>query len=260
MIHPIRILRTLRAKLGLLERMEIRPTDRVLEVGSGQNPNLRAHVLCDRFVADATERNERAARNEKLLSYPFHRWMITEEEGTLVFREKEREIWDPELSAWFRRLGERVPGFAAYFMNQLYELGNVASVVWEEVLPVTIRRADAREHDARDGPAPRFTRAGEDDPEVEAEVEEVRAVLAASDGPGWKARTASFLAALLRRRSDPGIELGGLLACPGCGGAVEPGDGVLEGGACGRTYFVLDGPSGPLPYLVIPAPLGSPPP
>ena len=46
----------LRRQLALVRSFRLSPTDLVLDVGSGQNPNLRADVLCDRFVLDASER------------------------------------------------------------------------------------------------------------------------------------------------------------------------------------------------------------
>ena len=58
MLHPLKIVRTWRNRLRLIERMRIRPDDLVLEVASGQNPNPRSNVLCERYVLDDTERNE----------------------------------------------------------------------------------------------------------------------------------------------------------------------------------------------------------
>ncbi len=37
--------------------LKIGPTDRVLEIGSGNRPRKRSNVLCDKFVADNTERS-----------------------------------------------------------------------------------------------------------------------------------------------------------------------------------------------------------
>ena len=37
-------------------QLDIRPSDIVLDVGSGQDPHPRANILCDKFVADSTER------------------------------------------------------------------------------------------------------------------------------------------------------------------------------------------------------------
>ncbi len=52
----MRGLADLRKQLALVRSFHLSPTDLVLDVGSGQNPNLRADVLCDRFVLDASER------------------------------------------------------------------------------------------------------------------------------------------------------------------------------------------------------------
>jgi SAM-dependent methyltransferase/uncharacterized protein YbaR (Trm112 family) len=49
---------TMRDQFWLIRHLKIRPTDLVLDVGSGGSPNPRANVLCDKFIADATERNE----------------------------------------------------------------------------------------------------------------------------------------------------------------------------------------------------------
>ena len=37
-------------------KLDIRPGELVLEVGSGHKPMIRSDVLCDKFLADATER------------------------------------------------------------------------------------------------------------------------------------------------------------------------------------------------------------
>ncbi len=58
MIDPIKIYRTWRTRARLLDRMGIGPDDLVLDVASGQNPNPRANVLCERYVDDSTERTQ----------------------------------------------------------------------------------------------------------------------------------------------------------------------------------------------------------
>lgn len=47
---------SVRDRAWLHRRLQIRPTDYVLDVGSGAGPNLRANVLCDKYVDDGTER------------------------------------------------------------------------------------------------------------------------------------------------------------------------------------------------------------
>lgn len=37
--------------------LNIQPTDRVLEIGSGNRPRKRSNVLCDKFIVDNTERS-----------------------------------------------------------------------------------------------------------------------------------------------------------------------------------------------------------
>jgi SAM-dependent methyltransferase len=37
--------------------LNIKPTDRVLEIGSGNRPRKRSDVLCDKFIADNTQRS-----------------------------------------------------------------------------------------------------------------------------------------------------------------------------------------------------------
>ena len=46
----------LAGQLQLIRSFELEPNELVLDVGSGQNPNMRANVLCDRFISDNSER------------------------------------------------------------------------------------------------------------------------------------------------------------------------------------------------------------
>jgi SAM-dependent methyltransferase len=125
--------------------LNIKPTDRVLEIGSGNRPRKRSNVLCDKFIADNTERSSgdnvvidrrpfvvadghalpfkdgsfdyviashilehvddpqkfvselaRVARRgyietpselgEKIFGWPFHKWIVRFESGTIVMR------------------------------------------------------------------------------------------------------------------------------------------------------------------------------
>lgn len=47
--------------------MNIRPTDFVLEVGSGHDPKAYSNVLCDRFIEDDTQRGGRIWRDDRPL-------------------------------------------------------------------------------------------------------------------------------------------------------------------------------------------------
>jgi len=62
--------------------LSIRPTDRVLEIGSGNRPRKRSNVLCDREVTDNTERA--GGQNLVIDERPF----IVADGQQLPFREK----------------------------------------------------------------------------------------------------------------------------------------------------------------------------
>jgi uncharacterized protein YbaR (Trm112 family)/SAM-dependent methyltransferase len=47
--------------------MRIKATDRVLEIGSGNNPRPRADVLCDRFIEDDSERGGRIVTDRPIV-------------------------------------------------------------------------------------------------------------------------------------------------------------------------------------------------
>ena len=47
--------------------MRIRATDRVLEIGSGNNPRPRSDVLCDRFIEDDSERGGRIVTDRPIV-------------------------------------------------------------------------------------------------------------------------------------------------------------------------------------------------
>lgn len=49
-------LEVLRIRLYQARALRVGPRDLVLDLGSGSSPNLRANVLCDKFVSDGTDR------------------------------------------------------------------------------------------------------------------------------------------------------------------------------------------------------------
>lgn len=62
--------------------LNIRPTDRVLEIGSGNRPRKRSNVLCDRYPWDNTERS--AGDDIVLDARPF----VIADAGHLPFKDK----------------------------------------------------------------------------------------------------------------------------------------------------------------------------
>jgi SAM-dependent methyltransferase len=71
----------IRAELRLIESFGVGPTDLVLDVGSGQNPNLRADVLCDYFL---TDHSERACGGAPVVDRPL---VVADAERRLPFRD-----------------------------------------------------------------------------------------------------------------------------------------------------------------------------
>lgn len=182
--------------------------------------------------------------NEKVLSHPFHRWTVTDEDGALVFREKERAILDPELREWFSALSEHVPGFADRYLNRLHEIGAVVARVWEERIPHRVERRPSPDA------GPEFTAATALSPA--REIEAIAAYLRDPPSPGLSQRVWSLAGRLLRRRSDPKVILPSMLACPACGSGVTR---TLDGWRCteeGRFFPVVGGRRREIPYLVGP--------
>jgi len=66
-MNPIQVWRNWRSRAELMASWGLSPTDLVLEVGSGQNPSPRADVLCERYVADGTERHDALPRVDRPL-------------------------------------------------------------------------------------------------------------------------------------------------------------------------------------------------
>ncbi len=63
-------------------RLHIRRSDRVLEIGPGNNPDYRAHVLADKFISDNTH------RSADIRIYP-HQTLIHADAEHLPFADKE---------------------------------------------------------------------------------------------------------------------------------------------------------------------------
>jgi hypothetical protein len=64
----MRIKRKIRRKVEE-KKIDIKPSDRVLEVGSGHDPYARSDVLCDKYVEDDTERGGELETGNR----PFHK-------------------------------------------------------------------------------------------------------------------------------------------------------------------------------------------
>jgi SAM-dependent methyltransferase len=259
----------IRAELRLIESFGIGPTDLVLDVGSGQNPNLRADVLCDYFLTDHSERAcggapvldrplvvadaerlpfrdaafdfvvcshllehvrrperllcelRRVARrgyietphrvHEQLYGNPFHKWLVSLEDGGLRLSPKPRACPNGEPSAWFRRRYQENDRFRDLINRHLDVLGFLVRYQWSDEIRFTIE---------------------EDLPEEADFVFAQVPVAPASSGnglltAGQKAR--SLLGRWLRRHNRLNRQkLVDLLRCNLCAGALSGKDALLH--------------------------------
>lgn len=313
-MNPVQVWRNWRQRLELIRSWGLSPTDVVLEVGSGQNPSPRADVLCERFVADSTERNAEPPRVdrpfvvgdiyhlpfrdrsvdfvicthvlehledplraiaeltrvaprgyvetpsavwERLHSFPFHRWFITEEEGAMVFRAKPRPVHDAEAREWMDRLFGLRPGLLDFFFQHERELGTVVGILWEGELPARVEgelptRLEGEAGQARAAREPDgFVQAAETS--RAAEMEALRHGVRRHRTPVSPAdRLYRSASRRLRRASSPRVSMGAILRCPVCG---SPGEGRAAAWACreGHTFDLLREGEVEIPFLVVEA-------
>ncbi len=213
-----------------------------------------AHVLEHlRDPAQAAAELSRVARrgyvetpssvNEKLISYNFHRWYITESDGVMHFRPKDRPVHDPELGEWMGRLAEVVPDFGDIFFRNLHALGNVVGVVFEDELKVTVDTLP-------EGTADWDVVAAEEGAQADDEVILRKAVDNARHAQGAADRIYRRITAKQRRQSHNRVDLWSRLACPVCHGSLAR-DGGETMCAAGHRYRVVDAGGIDIPILVV---------
>ncbi|MDT8367910.1 MAG: class I SAM-dependent methyltransferase [Longimicrobiales bacterium] len=283
MIDPIQVWRNWRSRLELIASWGLAPTDVVLEVGSGQNPSPRADVLCERYVADGTERHDALPRVdrplvvgdlarlpfadgafdfvicthvlehvadpggalaelarvaprgyvetpsaawERMHSFPFHRWYVSDEGGTMVFRAKERPIHDAGAKEWLEGLCRGRPGLMDWIFQHERELGVIVGFVWEGRQPARVEGTPAPET------APGFSGAAEASRAEEVEVLR-RAEIAGRRAQSLADGLYRLTSRRLRRASTPRVEVERALVCPRCGGALraEAAPALVTGGS-----------------------------
>lgn len=298
-MNPLTVYQNWKARLGLIESWQIAPTDVVLEIGSGHNPNPRADVLCERFLSDGAERHDQLPRidrpfvvgdifelpfadksfdfvicahvlehlhdpakaaaelsrvarrgyvetpssvNEKLISYAFHRWYITEVDGVMHFRPKDRPIHDPELGEWMGRLAKVVPNFGDIFFRNTHALGNVVGVVFEDELRIQVDPVP-------DGTTDWDVVAAVEGARTDDEAVLRRAVANAKHPSGAADRIYRSITARQRRQSHSRVDLWSRIACPQCRAPLGRGEGEAVCSA-GHRYSVVDAGEMEIPILV----------
>jgi len=155
-----------------------------------------------------------AAVWERLHSFPFHRWYVSEEEGVLVFRAKDRPIHDQGSKEWMERLIGSRTGLMDHLLQNEQRLGTIVGVVWEGSQPVRVEGTPAPE--TSEG----FT--GASSPSRADEIAVLRKAMELGDRPRSMAdrvyRTASRR---LRQESSQQVDLPPLLRCPRCHGSLS---------------------------------------
>jgi len=159
---------------------------------------------------------------EKLQGFPFHRWLVSFEDGILVFREKRAALFDPELRHWFESM-ERMLGIKERIWFARRRIGVYCSVVWEGSIPHRV---------IRDGAGPRTA----SDVDVEVEPSDL-----GFDAPAPRLRLIDRLIDAQARRARRRTEMSwdallSILRCPACRAPVTADPFCVTCEECGRTY------------------------
>jgi SAM-dependent methyltransferase len=153
---------------------------------------------------------------ERATGFPFHRWMVSFEEGSLVFLSKSKPFEDPQLAEWFSVLVDRLHlRRAIWFWRR--RLGVYTSLMWDTTIPVDVRNSvdDSRFVSAHSG--------SHECSEPAQRTGHISVLLNA-------------YSRFIRRRSDrPWREISALLRCPACGGHLIEAS-AFSCSDCDRLY------------------------
>lgn len=174
--------------------------------------------------------------NERMIPYPFHRWLVTRDtDGTLLFSGKDDPVPDSALAAWFSRVEERLPGWSDFYFDHVEALGNVHAQRWDGEIRIRV--------DGAPGKAEGST--------VAAGSAQILAALEDVDEGSLKERLLRSLWKPLRARSSRGMVLEPRLACPTCRGALaSTGGATLACPDCSREFPVAKVRGFRIPILI----------
>lgn len=176
---------------------------------------------------------------EKLESPVYHRWLIRREGGTLVFREKQAPVFDPEIKEFMK--GKALAGKQyARFTNAFREDLEI-QLIWKGRIQYRVERA-AQAHDGlRVKPAVSEPSAPDGDPQPTGRLDGAQ-------------RLRSLASRLIRTRlGAPRVNLDLLLACPVCKLDVTRTPNGFVCGRCKVSYPVDRGAPVMLRELASPA-------
>jgi hypothetical protein len=176
---------------------------------------------------------------EKVQGFPFHRWLVSLDGDSLVFEEKQAELFDMELRRWFTEM-QRTLGLERKLWFARRRIGVYNSLIWDGEIRAEVRR---RSHEAND-PGHR---------EEQANLRSLGRSECQEGHPrpgGPAERLIASWGRRMRRRSDPPADaVEALLRCPACRSSLQRRDSrALDCHRCGARYPI---DSSGRPYLLI---------
>ncbi|MGE5532368.1 MAG: methyltransferase domain-containing protein, partial [Bacteroidota bacterium] len=161
---------------------------------------------------------------EKLHSWPYHRWLVSQEAGRLVLEPKSAPVLEPELSEWIAQQVATEPLFQRLWMRY-WEYGLAMQYWWAGEIPAEVREGAVLTDEFVKSVLP----------------EKADDAVPPPPTTGMMARLDSTYGRWLRRNSQPRLlDWLGLLACPMCRGSLRRADNAeaLTCVGCKASYPV----------------------
>jgi uncharacterized protein YbaR (Trm112 family) len=164
---------------------------------------------------------------EKLHSWPYHRWLVSQEAGRLVLEPKSAPVLEPELSGWIAQQVATEPLFQRLWMRY-WEYGLAMQHWWAGEIAAEVREGAVLTDEFVKSVLP----------------EKADEAVPPPPKTGMMARLDSTYGRWLRGHSQPRVrDWLGLLACPMCRGSLRHADNAetLTCDGCRASYPVREG-------------------
>lgn len=168
---------------------------------------------------------------EKIRSTPVHKWYVSKENDTLVFKKKDREIFDRALHEAFGKLIEaKDRAYRSFFFRHNYDLLNI-EYYWKDEIKVRLNGGLPPEPEGKANAK-------------SVPAEEILRRLSGAFPTGGPRGIRRFVKSLIKNILTKGgrVELLKIIACPVCkNGVVKDGGSTLTCSGCGKKYPVYRG-------------------
>lgn len=159
---------------------------------------------------------------ERTFGFPFHKWFVRVDDGTLVMTPKPGPTNDPAVRTWFRKIMSD-PSLGERFWRHRVRYGVLVKFRWQDTIPIRV-----------DGPVGTWA--------VPSDASEDASAYPSAAGLARQLVQTAYdrLGRSLRRRSDARArDLSALLQCPRCAGPIrlEPTIGCATCGGCAARYL-----------------------